>query len=168
MSRVRTGETTLEEIDRELGEVEPDRAEPHPPPRILVVDDDVVARHIARALLSSQGFTVSDAVDGADALRQIATGPPVSLVLLDLSMPGMSGLAVLHELRGHVATSALPVVVLTASTDEHMEVASMDAGADDYVHKPFESQRFLARIKATLRRVEQQGPTFSVGSVFPG
>ena len=167
VARVRAGETTLEEIDRELGEVEPERAEPHPVPHVLVVDDDVVARRIAASLLATQGFTVSEAADGAEALARIASGPPVSLVLLDLSMPDLSGLDVLHELRGHVATSALPVVVLTASTDVHMEVASMDAGADDYVHKPLESQRFLARIKATLRRAEHQGAPFAA-SAFPG
>jgi type IV pilus assembly protein PilB len=154
-ARVLAGETTLEEIDRELGERDLEMARPEPQPHALVADDDAVARTVAGALLASNGFQVSEASDGLEALRMIRSGPAVSLLVLDLAMPGMSGLDVLRQLRGAVATSLLPVVVLTGTTDDHMEVESMDAGADDYVRKPLEPERFLARIKATLRRAEQ-------------
>ena len=120
-ARVRGGETTIEEIDRELGETDA----PSPAletAHVLVVDDDPVARLRAAALLRSQGMRVSEAADGQAALDSVDAGPPVSLVVLDLAMPGMDGMDVLRRLRGRVTTSLLPVVVVTGSTDDAMEV----------------------------------------------
>jgi type II secretory ATPase GspE/PulE/Tfp pilus assembly ATPase PilB-like protein/ActR/RegA family two-component response regulator len=153
-ARVRAGETTLDEIDRELGEADAPAREPEPPAHVLVVDDDAVSRTLAGSVLRSQGMLVSEAADGAEALGRIEAGPAVSLVVLDLSMPGLDGIEVLHRLRSRVATSLLPVVVVTGATDVETEVRSMDAGADDYVRKPLDAERFLARIRATLRRAE--------------
>jgi type IV pilus assembly protein PilB len=152
-TRVRAGETTIEEIDRELGETDAP-ATVLEPAHVLVVDDDPVSRLRAAALLRSQGIRVSEAADGEAALTCVEAGPPVSLVVLDLAMPGIDGIEVLRRLRSRVATSLLPVVVVTGSTDDAMEVQSMDAGADDYVRKPLDAHRFLARIRATLRRAE--------------
>ncbi len=157
VERVRSGETTLEEIDRELGEAdaggetsvrEPTAALPH----VLVADDDAVTRAKARALLTANGYRVSEAADGEEALALIEKDRDVALVVLDLSMPNVGGLEVLKRLRGAIATSALPVVVLTGATDSQSEVDVMDAGADDYVRKPLVAERFLSRIKAVLRR----------------
>jgi CheY-like chemotaxis protein len=153
-ARVRAGETTLEEIDRELGEADAPAREPEPPAHVLVVDDDPASRALAGAVLRRQGMRVSEAADGLEALDLIESGPAVSLVVLDLSMPGLDGLAVLRRLRDRVATSLVPVVVLTGSADAAMEVESMDAGADDYVRKPLEPGRFVARVRAALRRAE--------------
>ncbi|HXC25737.1 MAG TPA: ATPase, T2SS/T4P/T4SS family, partial [Gemmatimonadaceae bacterium] len=151
---VRAGETTLEEIDRELGESDPQTTRTHVQPHILIAEDDAVTRMTAGALLTKNGFRVSEAGDGVAALDTLNAARDVSLLVLDLAMPRLSGQDVLRQLRGSVATSKLPVVVLTGSTDEHMEASMMDAGADDYVRKPIDPDRFISRIKATLRRAE--------------
>jgi type IV pilus assembly protein PilB len=153
-ARVRAGETTLEEIDRELGEADAPAAEPDSGAHILVVDDDAVSRQLAASLLRSQGMRVSEATDGLEALARVESGPPVSLIVLDLAMPGIDGFEVLRRLRGRVATSLLPIVVVTGAAGDETEVRSLDAGATDYVRKPLEADRFLARIRATLRRAE--------------
>jgi type II secretory ATPase GspE/PulE/Tfp pilus assembly ATPase PilB-like protein/ActR/RegA family two-component response regulator len=153
-ARVRAGETTLEEIDRELGEGDAPVREEEPPTHVLVVDDDASSRALAASVLRSQGMRVSEAADGLEALARIETGPAVSLVVLDLSMPGIDGLEVLRRLRSQPGSSLTPVVVVSCSTDADIDVRSMDAGADDYVRKPLNPARFLARVRATLRRAE--------------
>ncbi len=153
-ARVRAGETTLEEIDRELGEADAPAAEPESAAHILVVDDDAVSRKLAASMLRSQGMRVSEAADGLEALARVESGPPVSLIVLDLAMPGIDGLEVLRRLRGRVATSLLPIVVVSGAAGGETEVQSLDAGANDYVRKPLEADRFLARIRSTLRRAE--------------
>ena len=151
-ARVQSGETTLEEIDRELGEgdvdITPRSAEPH----VLIAEDDPVTRGLARALLTASGFRVSEAVDGQDALEQLDRAGDISLLVLDLSMPRMGGRDVLRRLRSTVAGGTLPVVVLTGTNDDRVEIEMMDTGADDYVHKPLDPERFVARVKAVLRR----------------
>jgi CheY-like chemotaxis protein len=153
--RVRNGETTLEEIDRELGEADTAIAAPHLAPHILLAEDDTVTRGIAKATLVNNGFRVSEARDGVAALEQLQASPDISLLVLDLEMPRMTGQEVLRKLRASLPTSQLPVVVLTGATDDTIEVEMMDAGADDYVRKPLEPARFVARIKAALRRAER-------------
>ncbi len=154
---VRNGLTTLEEIDRVLGESaqatapEPAGA-PDKPPTILLVDDDGVVRTLARTLLERQGYRVIEAADGEAALLQLADPDSVDLMVLDLSLPKMDGRAVLRAVRGAAATAGLPVVVLTGEQQEGVEVELMDEGADDYFRKPIEPARFAARIKAALRR----------------
>lgn len=149
---VRNGETTVEEIDRELGESDHDSDRPAGVPHVLVADDDAVNRGVACALLASNGFRVSEAADGIAALEQLEKLRDVSLLVLDLAMPRMTGQEVLRRLRSSVSTSAFPVVVLTGATDDRTEIDMMEAGADDYVRKPLDPERFVARIKAALRR----------------
>src|SRR5262249_30213693 len=154
LARVGAGETTLEEGARVLGvEDERDEAEMRPAavPTILVVDDDAVQRSVARRVLETSGFHVDDVADGDEALAKIRAGT-YGLVVLDFAMPGLDGLEVLTQLRTHPATSSLPVIVVTANNDDALEARLIDAGADDYVRKPFAASRFVARVKAALRR----------------
>jgi CheY-like chemotaxis protein len=132
---------------------DPDEAVAH----ILVVDDDEGNRVLARAVLETHGFQVSEAADGGEALVLLAQGVHVSLMVLDLDMPKLSGRDVLRAVRGSVATAALPVVILTGSSQMDTEFELMDEGADDYVRKPFEARRFISRIKAALRRARAGG-----------
>lgn len=151
LDHVQHGLTTLEEVDRVLGEAETDVVESETSePRVLLVDDDPVMRQIAKFVLSTAGYKVIEVEDGRAALDYIRQGDPVSLVVLDLDMPGLSGLDVLEALRADRATMSLPVVVLTGAQGAETKV--MDAGADDYIRKPLEPEPFLSRIKAVLRR----------------
>ncbi|MBI4538018.1 MAG: Flp pilus assembly complex ATPase component TadA [Gemmatimonadetes bacterium] len=153
---IAAGLTTLQEADRVLGEVgEAEEAEASPvsfEPHILVVDDDAEIRLLARTLLERDGLRVSEAADGAAALDLMSAGEDYSLVVLDLNMPGLDGRQVLARLRGSLTTAGLPVVVLTGLGDAETEVELMEQGADDYLRKPIEPARFLARVKAALRR----------------
>ena len=117
--------------------------------RVLVVDDDPHLRRTLRINLTAHGHTVVLAADGAGALRLVAEPPPPDVVVLDLGLPDMPGLEVLDGLRGW---SSIPVVVLSARTDSADKIAALDAGADDYVTKPFGVLEFLARLRAAVRR----------------
>jgi two-component system, OmpR family, KDP operon response regulator KdpE len=115
---------------------------------VLVIDDEP---HILRALrinLSARGYDVITAVSGAAALRAAAARRP-DVVVLDLGLPDMSGIEVLAGLRGWMSA---PVIVLSARTDPTDKVEALDAGADDYVTKPFGMDEFLARLRAAVRR----------------
>jgi two-component system KDP operon response regulator KdpE len=119
-----------------------------PKHRILVVDDD---RQLLRALrinLSARGYEVMVAPDGATALSAASRQPP-DLVVLDLGLPDVDGVDVVEGLRGW---SAVPVIVLSARDQEQSKVCALDAGADDYVTKPFGMDELLARVRAALRR----------------
>jgi type II secretory ATPase GspE/PulE/Tfp pilus assembly ATPase PilB-like protein/ActR/RegA family two-component response regulator len=154
---VRAGVTTLEEIDRVLGESaqaaapEPASA-PEKPATILLVDDDGLVRTLARQLMERQGYQVIEAADGASALRILLEAQSVELMVLDLNMPEMDGRSVLRTVRADPRTAGLPVVVLTGEQQGGIEVEVMDEGADDYILKPLDPARFVARIKAALRR----------------
>ena len=117
--------------------------------RVLVVDDDPHLRRTLRTNLSAHGHTVVLAADGAAALRAAADHPPPDVVVLDLGLPDMPGLDVLAGLRGW---STVPVVVLSARADSADKIAALDAGADDYVTKPFGVGELLARLRAAVRR----------------
>ena len=151
LERVGAGETTLEEIARVLGEL-PEKTVRRSTSDEILVDDDPVNRKVARGLLEKAGFQVSEASDGVAALEQLENGT-YDLVVLDLMMPRLDGYGVLTRLRSSARTVGLPVVVLTGSGDADAEVRLMEAGADDYVRKPIDPQRLVARIKAALRRV---------------
>jgi DNA-binding response OmpR family regulator len=155
LERVRNGETTLEEIDRELGEPDAHKAPATGLPHVLIAEDDNATRAVARAVLANNGFRVSEAVDGVDALEKLDKLRDVSVLVLDLGMPRKSGQEVLQQLRSSVATATLPIVVLTGAPDEKTEIETMAAGATDYVRKPLEPGRFVARVKAALRRAER-------------
>ena len=115
---------------------------------ILIVDDEPQIRHALMINLGVRGYDVIEAADGEAALERAAADHP-DLVLLDLGLPTIDGLTVLEALR---RWSDVPVVVLTARDDERTKVNALDAGADDYVTKPFGISELLARLRATLRR----------------
>ena len=116
--------------------------------KILVVDDDPQIRRVMKATLVSHGYEVIEARTGEDALEVAGREMP-SLVLLDMNMPGIGGLETCRVLR---AASDTPVIILSVRNTEKDKVAALDAGADDYVTKPFGIQELLARIRAALRR----------------
>ena len=156
VERVRNGDTTLEEVERVLGEVADEvvAAGGTTPasPTILIADDDAMLRYLATSILEAGGYRVLQAKDGAEALAAIASGQDVSLLVTDLQMPGMSGEELVQQLRGGINGSLLPVIVLTGTDEYETEARLMDAGADDYIRKPIDPPRFLARVKAALRR----------------
>ncbi|MET8425296.1 response regulator transcription factor [Nocardia sp. NPDC059246] len=117
--------------------------------RILVVDDDRAVRESLRRSLTFNGYTVDLAVDGLDALEKTASQRPDALVL-DVMMPRLDGLEVCRRLRS--TGDDLPILVLTARDSVSERVAGLDAGADDYLPKPFALEELLARLRALLRR----------------
>jgi two-component system KDP operon response regulator KdpE len=118
------------------------------PATILAVDDEPQIRRVLRTTLTSHGYTVLEARSGDEALEQIREERP-DLILLDVNMPGRSGLEVCQEIR---RTSDVPIIMLTVRNTERDKVQALDAGADDYVVKPFGSEELMARIRAALRR----------------
>ena len=118
------------------------------PVRILVIDDEPQITRVLRAALSAQGIDVRTANDPEEGVRLFSEWPP-DLVVTDLMMPGMTGVEVCRAIR---ATSSTPVLVLSVRNQERAKVEALDAGADDYVTKPFSIQELLARVRAHLRR----------------
>jgi two-component system KDP operon response regulator KdpE len=116
--------------------------------RILVVDDDPQIRRVMKATLVGHGYEVVEARTGEEALEKTPAEMP-SLVLLDMNMPGIGGLETCRALR---QGSDIPVIILSVRNSEKDKVAALDAGADDYVTKPFSIEELLARIRAALRR----------------
>lgn len=132
--------------------------------RILVVDDDPQIRRVMRMTLTGQGYEVDDVKDGESALERVRE-QRFDLVLLDMNMPGIGGLETCREIRGQ---SDVAIIMLTVRDTETDKVESLDAGADDYITKPYNAPELLARIRATLRRTpSMQGPTgrMTLGSV---
>ncbi len=124
-------------------------AAPNSPATILVVDDEPGIREVLASSLEFEGYAVRTAPDGWAALAAVETGRP-DLVVLDVLMPGMDGLTACRRLRQ--ADPTLPVLMLTARDLTWDRVAGLDAGADDYLAKPFELDELLARVRALLRR----------------
>jgi len=120
---------------------------------ILVVDDEQDLLEVLVINLERAGYRVSTATDGREALAAIASDPP-DLVVLDVMMPELSGAEVASRLRSDAATSALPIIMLTAKSEEVDELVGLTVGADDYIPKPFSVKVVLARIAAVLRRTE--------------
>ncbi len=116
--------------------------------KILVVDDDPQIRRVMRMRLASLGYEIADARSGEQALETFRKYLP-DLVLLDLNMPGIGGLETCRQIR---EGSEVPVIILTVSNTEDEKVEALDAGADDYVTKPFGMKELLARVRAALRR----------------
>ncbi|MEH3139137.1 MAG: response regulator [Mycobacterium kyogaense] len=123
--------------------------------RVLVIDDEPQILRALRINLSVRGYDVKVAATGSEALRLAADFRP-DVVVLDLGLPDMSGIDVLAGLRGWLTA---PVLVLSARTDATDKVAALDAGADDYVTKPFGMDEFLARLRAAVRRSSVAGPS---------
>jgi DNA-binding response OmpR family regulator len=121
--------------------------------RILVIDDDAEIRDIARAILEPEGYEVQAATTGEQGLR-LATEAPPDLILLDLMLPGLNGLEVCRTIR---RTSRVPIIMVTARAAAPEKVVGLEAGADDYLTKPFSIAELRARIHALLRRTAPAG-----------
>jgi two-component system, OmpR family, KDP operon response regulator KdpE len=115
---------------------------------VLIVDDEPQIRRVLRTTLSSQGYTVVEARSGEEALEQIRS-ERIDLILLDVNLPEMSGLDTCREIR---RSKDVPIIMLTVRDSERDKVQALDAGADDYVVKPFGAEELMARIRAALRR----------------
>ncbi len=124
-----------------------------PLPVALVIDDEPQIRRLLRVTLEANGFRVFDAATGQDGIVQAAQRRP-DVVLLDLGLPDLDGVTVLKRLR---EWSQVPVVILSVRDREDDKIAALDAGADDYVTKPFSSGELLARMRAALRHAQPQG-----------
>ncbi|MBI4289396.1 MAG: response regulator transcription factor [Chloroflexi bacterium] len=132
---------------------------------VLVVDDDVRMLRLMQRILELEGYRVVAAESGADGLNEL-DGEDMDLVLLDVMMPGMDGYAVCRHIREF---SEVPVIMVTAKGSEEEKVQGLDAGADDYVTKPFSSKELTARVRAVLRRSklweEPPCPLFRLGDL---
>jgi len=130
---------------------------------ILVVDDEPQIRRVLRTIVSSNGYSVAEAKSGEEAFEKIRDERP-DLVLLDVNLPGISGLETCREIR---RSSDIPIIMLTVRNSERDKVQALDAGADDYVVKPFGAEELLARIRAALRRAAPADslPPFASGDL---
>jgi two-component system phosphate regulon response regulator PhoB len=120
-------------------------------PLVLVVEDEAALATMLRYNLEKQGYRVEEAADGQEALDRVAEAKP-DLVLLDWMLPVMSGIEVCRQIRRRNATRDLPVIMVTARTEDHDAVRGLNTGADDYITKPFNMEALLARMRALLRR----------------
>ncbi len=128
-------------------------------PNILLIEDEPQIRRFVRTALQAEGWQVFEAEHGQRGLIDAATRAP-DLMIVDLGLPDMDGLQVIQDLR---TWSAMPIIVLSARSDEHDKIEALDAGADDYLTKPFSVGELLARVRAHLRRRETGN---SVSSIF--
>jgi type IV pilus assembly protein PilB len=156
-SGCQSGKTTLVEVERVLGpgDLEEQAREgctAGARTRILLVDDEQDARVLMRALLERDSYEVEEAEDGHKALDILKEDQGFSLIILDLAMPGLDGRQVLQQIRGSVDTAALPVLIRTGTGSDVLEAELLEAGADDYVDKSVDADRFMARVHAVLRR----------------
>jgi two-component system response regulator RegX3 len=119
--------------------------------RILIADDEPSVRDSVTYALQQEGYEVTPAVDGTDAEQKLTGDMPFDLLILDIMMPGRSGLDICREVR---ARSAVPIIILTAKDAEVDKVVGLEVGADDYVTKPFSVRELLGRVHAQLRRRE--------------
>ena len=126
--------------------------------QVLVVEDEPDIRDLIVLHLAREGFRCRTAADGGDALREVRASHP-DLVILDLMLPGLNGLEVCRRLRSEPATASLPIIMLTAKTDEVDRVVGLEVGADDYVVKPFSPKELVARVRAVLRRAHPPAAT---------
>ena len=133
-------------------------------PRVLVIDDERAIRRFLKASLAVHGYTVIEAATGQDGLSAAAVSRP-DLIILDLGLPDISGFEVTRRLR---EWSQIPIIILSVQDEETDKVAALDAGADDYLTKPFGVAELMARLRAALRRITQttdSQPVFSTGQL---
>lgn len=121
--------------------------------KILVVDDDKEIVELLSIYIKNEGYDVVKAYDGKDAMTKVITNPDIDLMILDIMMPKMDGMAVVKELRKE---SQIPIIMLTAKITDMDKIQGLVAGADDYVTKPFNPLEVMARIKSLLRRTHMQ------------
>ena len=138
-------------------------ADNEPKGNILVVDDEPQITRVLKTTLSSQGYGVRSASDGEEALNEMQHWPP-DLIITDLRMPGIDGLELCRRVR---VDSRVPIIVLSVKGEESIKVQALDAGADDYVTKPFSVNELLARVRAALRRatVAADAPSIEAGDI---
>ena len=131
--------------------------------RVLIVDDEISIRRFLQVALNGQGFIVSEAASGNEAINLLILQKP-DLVILDLGLPDIDGIEVTKRLR---EWSQIPIVILSVREQETEKVAALDAGADDYLTKPFGMGELLARIRTVLRRqnLGSSEPVFSIGNL---
>ena len=129
---------------------------------VVVVDDEASIRRFLRASLSVEGFRVLEAVSAKEALRTITQERP-DLILLDLGLPDGDGVDVIREVRGW---SAVPIIVLSARGEEQSKILSLDAGADDYLTKPFSVGELLARIRVSMRHAAKGASDLESSGTF--
>lgn len=120
------------------------------PPVVLIVDDDATARQTVEMLLLRQGYTLAFATNGPEALAKLETLTP-DVILLDVMMPGMDGFAVCRQIKAHPIWEHIPVVLVTALDSKDDMVRGLDAGADDFIHKPVSGPELRARVRSMLR-----------------
>jgi DNA-binding response OmpR family regulator len=132
--------------------------------RVLVVDDEPTVREVVVGYLRRDGHQVSEAADGPTALQLLESEPP-DLVVLDMMLPGVNGLDILRRIR---ATGDMPVIMLTARSEESDRVAGLELGADDYVVKPFSPRELAARVNGVLRRAAPKAAAVSELLEFDG
>lgn len=126
-----------------------------PSPVVLVVDDEPDLVELLQYALETAGFTVLTAPDGVAGLA-LAEAEKPDLIVVDIMMPRMDGIALTAQLRERAALRLTPILMLTARTDERDEILGLEAGADDYLPKPVSPKRFVSRVKALLRRIERE------------
>jgi len=135
-------------------------------PDVLIVEDEPDIRHLITHHLQREGFRCREVATGTDALRAVRAATP-DLIVLDLMLPEVGGLEVCRRLRGDAATAGIPIIMLTAKSDEVDRVVGLELGADDYVAKPFSPKELIARVRAVLRRArpEATGRVFREGGI---
>lgn len=126
------------------------------PQNVLLIEDSAAFRKSVNRLLGLHGYRVHEAPTGKAGVEHCLKTPP-DLVILDLVMPGLSGLEVCQELKQRTETASIPLLVLTGNDKEGQEVACLDLGADDYLTKPVQGTRLLAHVRALLRRAQGKG-----------
>ncbi|MGD9014745.1 MAG: response regulator [Candidatus Omnitrophota bacterium] len=122
--------------------------------RVLIVDDDPDIRDVLKLTLAEENYTILEAGDGEEALK-IITSKPLDLVLLDYKIPKIDGRQVVQRVKNDLLLRHLPIIMVTGKRELEDKIVGMDAGADDYITKPFEPKELLARIRMTLRRTER-------------
>ncbi len=123
--------------------------------QILIIEDDRDISNLISHYVEQEGFLPITAADGEEGLWQIKTKAP-DLIILDLMLPRKDGYEVMRQLKGQQETAAIPVIILTAKSDEIDKVLGLELGADDYMTKPFSPRELIARIKAVMRRIEPE------------
>jgi phosphate regulon transcriptional regulator PhoB len=133
---------------------------------VLIVEDEPDIRNLLVHHLTREGFRCRTAASGPEALARVRSAAP-DLVVLDLMLPEMNGLEVCRRLRSDAATAAIPIIILTAKTDEVDRIVGLEMGADDYVAKPFSPKELVARVRAVLRRTRpgEAAQSLAVGAV---
>ena len=135
--------------------------------RILIIEDDRDIADLVRRYLEKAGFSVEVTVTGRDGMTALTERPP-DLLVLDLMLPHMSGAEICHAARANPATALIPIIMLTARSEEAERIAGLEIGADDYIAKPFSPNELVARVRALLRRTARTHtppPTVAYGDI---